>query len=154
MSRRRGGWRRLVASLLVVASLSSMPACVSFGRASWNAYDWSGATYPPNPVAIYPYWLGFFVFAIVAAPFDLVSYPLTAIFFPKEEKEISGEFYWFSAIGPSILVGVAGGTILGSIFYPFGMPFMDDRKDWNSEKAPSDDEPLPPPPGGHEPPKK
>lgn len=144
-------WRTALILLLIVV-LVFVPGCVSFGRASWNAFDWAGSVFPPNPVSIGPYWVGFVLFAIVGLPLDLISWPATALFFPDEKDEPSREFYWFSALGPSVFLGVGGGTLLGAIFYPFGLPFMGEKKDWNDEKAPSDDVPLPPPPGGKEPP--
>jgi hypothetical protein len=146
------GWRKALLVLLIVV-LVFLPACVTWGRGSWDAFDWAGSVYPPNPASVVPYWVGFVLFALVASPFDLISWPATALFFPDEKEQPSREFYWFSAFGPSIYLGVGGGTLLGTIFYPFGLPFMGDRTDWNDAKPPSDDEPLPPPPGGDTPPR-
>jgi MFS family permease len=139
--------------VLLICTLIFFPGCVAFGRASWNAFDWAGSVFPPNPASLVPYWFGFVLFGIAASPLDLVSWPLTALFFPDEKEQPSREFYWFSVFGPSVFLGVGGGTILGAIFYPFGLPFMSEQKDWNEAKAPSDDEPLPPAPGGKNPPK-
>jgi hypothetical protein len=145
---------RLLALLLVLVLLVAPQGCVSVGRASFAAYQWGGETFMANPVSLIPYWVGFVAFGLVGVPLWLVSWPATAIFFPGEKEEPSREFFWFSALSPSIFLGTGGGTILGGIFYPFGIPFMSDKKDWNDEKAPPDDEPLPPPPGGDRPPEK
>jgi len=139
--------------VLLIVVLVFLPACVPWGRASWDSFDWAGSVFPPNPVSVVPYWVGFVLFAIVGVPLDLLSWPATVLFFPDEKDEPSREFYWFSAFGPSVLLGVGGGTVLGAVFYPFGLPFMSEKRTWNDEKAPSDDDPLPPPPGGKDPPK-
>jgi hypothetical protein len=139
--------------VLLILVLIFVPGCVAWGRASWNAFDWAGAVFPPNPASVVPYWVGFVLFAIVGLPLDLVSWPATALFFPDEKEQPSREFYWFSALGPSVFLGVGGGTILGGIFYPFGLPFMGPESDWNRQPPPPDDAPLGPPPGGTEPPK-
>ncbi len=144
---------RVALLLLLIVVLIFAPGCVAWGRASWDAFDWAGSVFPPNPASIVPYWVGFALFGLIGVPLDLISWPLTALFFPDEKDEPSREFYWFSALGPTVFLGVGGGTLLGGIFYPFGLPFMGDDDDWNKKKAPSDDEPLPPPPGGQSPPK-
>ena len=99
-----------------------------------------------------PYWTGFVLFAVVGLPLDLLTWPATALFYPDAKPDLSREFYWFSALGPSVFLGVGGGSVLGGILYPFGIPFMGDANDWNEVRPPSDDEPLPPPPGGSAPP--
>ncbi len=145
------GWRRALLILLILV-LVFVPGCVTFGRASWSTFDWGGSTFSTNPASFVPYMVGFVLFAFVGLPLDLFSWGATALFFPDEKEEPSREFYWFSALGPSIFLGTGGGTILGAFFYPFGLPFMSEEKSWNTEKPPSDDEPLPPPPGGKTPP--
>jgi hypothetical protein len=97
--------------------------------------------------------VGFVLFAVVGLPSTSSRGERPRSSSPTRKEEPSREFYWFSALGPSIFLGVGGGTVLGAIFYPFGLPFMSEDKSWNEEKAPSDDEPLPPPPGGKEPPR-
>ena len=144
---------RVVLVLVLVLVLVFVPGCVGIGRASYNAYDWAGSVFPPNPVALIPFWIGFVLFGIAGLPLDLLSSPLPIVFFPDEKQDPSREFYWFAALSPTVFLGAFGGTILGGIFYPFGIPFMGDKDDWNSKRPPADDEPLAPPPGGDEPPK-
>ncbi len=139
--------------VLLVLVLVFVPGCVTLGRASYASYDWAGSVFPPNPASLVPFWIGFVLFGVVGLPLDLITWPFTALFFPDDKEEPSREFYWFSALAPTIFLGVGGGTLLGAIFYPFGLPFMGDKDDWNNQKPPGDDEPLPPPPGGKEPPK-
>ena len=151
--------RRRAAALALALGLalaSVPPGCVSVGRASWKAYSTTGEWFADNPAAWIPYWIGFGIFGIVCSPLDLISWPLTLIFFPDEKEEPSREFYLFSAISPTILGGSGGGTLLGAIFYPFGMPFMksEGEKTWNDAKPAPEDQELPPPPGGDAPPKK
>jgi hypothetical protein len=147
--------RRRFSIVLALALTLASPGCVGWGRASFKTYDWSFSTFQANPVAQWPFYVSFFLFAVAGVPLDLVSWPATALFFPKEDRALTADYYWFSAAGPSVFLGAGGGTILGGIFYVFGLPFMGDSeepKDWNDVKAPSDDEPLTPPPGGTAPP--
>jgi hypothetical protein len=144
---------RLSAAALAVA-LTLPQGCTTWGRASYKTYDTCGAWFADNPAAWIPYWVGFGLLGIAVSPLDLISWPLTAIFFPSDKEEPSREFYLFSAVGPTVFAGAAGGTLLGAIFYPFGMPFMKSEKDWNDAKPPPEDEQLPPPPGGDAPPVK
>lgn len=145
--------RRRLATVALALALLQPAGCVSWGRASFKTYDTVGAWFADNPVAWIPYWIGFGLFGIALSPLDLFSWPLTVAFFPDEEAEPSREFYYFSALGPSVFAGAFGGTLLGGLFYPFGMPFMkpESERSWNDKKPVREDEELPPPPGGDEP---
>ena len=57
---------------------------------------------PPNPVANVAFWVGFIIFGVVGLPLDFISWPLTALFFPDDKEEPSREFYWFSALSPTV----------------------------------------------------
>jgi hypothetical protein len=125
--------------------------CVSTGRASHAGFDWSGEVFPANPVSVVPYFTGVVLGAIAGSPLLLISWPATAIGYPEdgdEEDEI------WSTLSPVGFTGTGFGTLLGGLFYPFGMPFMDAEEDedgWDDEDNWEEDDNFDDgPPGGDE----
>jgi hypothetical protein len=147
------GARRGLLVLLVVAVLFVSTGCPSVGRTAYHYFDWAGETFTENPVSMVPFTLGLVIFFIAGLPFDLFSWPITAIAYPDEDKRHDTEKYWSCAFAPSMFLGTSGGILLGGIFYPFGIPFTPSDKSWDDER-PRDDQPLSEPPGGSSPPAK
>lgn len=136
---------------LLLCSMLMVSGCVSVGRGSHKAYDWTGEVYPENPVSIAPYFLGLTTGALGSSPLLLVSWPMTAIGYPESGDE---EDKLWSTLSPVAVTGALVGTLLGSIFYPFGLPFMDaeaQEDEWEeSEEWGEEDNFDDGPPGGDE----
>lgn len=145
--------RKLVCLVLVLAVLVAMPGCVATGKTAYSYFNWAGETFTANPVSMVPFTLGLVVFFIAGLPLCIISWPISAIAYPTAEKKADPEPYYAACAAPAFFLGTSGGVLLGSIFYPFGIPFLPDKAEkdaWENEPAPEG--PLPPPPGGDKPP--
>lgn len=135
---------------MLLCLLLFLSGCVSVGRGSHKVYDWTGEVYPENPVSIGPYFFGLVTGAVASSPLLLVSWPATEVAYPESGDE---EDKLWSTLSPVAVTGSLVGTILGSIFYPFGLPFMDaeaNEDDWEESEDWEDDNFDEGPPGGDE----
>lgn len=129
--------RPLLIILALSATLSS--GCASVGRGGKATYEWSAATFTENPASIAPSFVGLGVGAIAASPLLLLSWPGTAIALPADADD---EDRIWGTLAPLGYVGGALSTVLGGIFYPFGIPFMNpeiEGDDWNDDEGWDDD---------------
>ena len=112
--------RALALTLAVVLALGG---CRASGQLAADYYAWSAGTFVGNPASVVPFFGGLAVGFVVGLPLCLISWPLTALFYPPEDED---EYYVSSALFPAVLIGTSVGTVLGAVFYPFGHPFMPD----------------------------
>jgi hypothetical protein len=124
--------RASLAALPLATALAVAPGCHYVGKGANDAFEWGGRVFTTNPGSVAPYFMGFGLFFVAGLPLDLFSWVATSIGW----NDGSGPDYQASCLAPSIFMGVAGGTILGLPFFPFGLPWWD----------PDDSAPDPEPP--------
>ncbi len=106
---------------LALAALVALSGCRSTGSAAHDFLRWGSATFAPNPVANVPFHAGLAVGFVAGLPFALITWPLSAAFYPEEDER---EFYLSSVFAPGIFLGTFLGTVLASPLSPLGLPWV------------------------------
>ena len=116
----RRGRRVLWAAWLVAFALgSTVPGCRSGGVLAAKLHARSSAAFTPNPLALIPYYTFGGLAFLLAAPLDLLSWPVTALTLPEDDP-----YWWDAALGPSWVAGSVVGSWASLPFAPFGLPWV------------------------------